>query len=655
MTIADIQPDTVKRRLDARVSVAGVLQGCGYGVRAPTLLIALTLPTDAYRTGETDWPTLDRVIASQLTGPVSFDDGDRPFAESISARLIALYGDTLLRAGAPVFARSLVRGWRVVDSGVTEIDLALPYATGSAREALDAFIWGTRLVWAVLMGQVSLAKTRELREKVMAAFDASRPGGTNTPRFLEAAWAADIPLQYVSRTYCMYGWGSRQLITQSSVLDTTRNLAVSIARDKASCGAHLRRAGLPGPVHAKVQSWDEARAYAGKIGYPVVVKPSNLDGGVGVSAGLKDERQLAEAWNAAVAHTKSILVEKHCEGEDFRLIVVDGELRWAVGRQPAGVTGDGACAISQLVEQANTDPRRGFHAGASLRPLQMDGEAMSLLAEQDCSPDTVLENGRFIHLRRAANLSSGGTPLMVTDQVHPDNKEMVERAVRLIGLDVAGVDLITPDISRSWYDVGATIIEINAQPQLIAASQTHLYGEILQARIGGDGRIPIVLVLAGEDGPELAAHLEQLLAGRSGSRVGLSAGGKLSIGGIGFGARTMSSFAGGHALLMYREVDALVVVADDASLATEGLPFDKFGTIAMTPGFLDAIGREKAGQAAILDLVLPHCVGDILFAGDGKTGRDGWRAVADIGQLAQEVVVRVAGVQPVAGKRKAAS
>lgn len=533
--------------------------------------------------------------------------------------------------------------------------LPCPIAQGGAREALNSFVWGMRLIWSVVLGQFNQAQARKAREGVARAFDGIRPGGTNTARFLEAAWAADIPLHFLSRTYCIYGWGSRQLVAQSSILDTTGNLAVSIARDKAGCGAYLRRAGLPGPVHTTPASWADARDYASQIGYPVVVKPSNLDGGVGVSAGLRDERQLAEAWKNAAAHTKSILVEKHCEGEDFRLIVVDGKLRWAVGRQPAGVTGNGVASIAELVEQANRDPRRGFHAAASLRPLQLDEEALSLLNEQGCNADSVPEDGRFISLRRSANLSSGGTPVLVTDEVHPDNRAMVERAVRLIGLDVAGVDLITPDISRSWYEVGATIIEINAQPQLIAASQTHLYGEILQARIGGNGRIPIALVLAGDDGPTVAARLASIMAEPACSRVALAAGGRLSIGGVHFGAKSLSPYHGGNAALMYREVDALIVVADDGSLAMEGLPFDRFDLMALTPGFLEAVANGDDEQRTTLDVAGPHCSGDVVYAGSEDQKRDGWRKVTDTDQLLQEIFEKVAGTPPRSGRRRAAT
>jgi cyanophycin synthetase len=136
----------------------------------------------------------------------------------------------------------------------------------------------------------------------------------------------------------------------SSILDTTASMGVQLARDKVMCAQILRRAGLPVPAHGLAGSLDQARAIAERLGYPVVIKPPALDGGVGVAAGLGSAADLDHAWSETARHGAQVLVEKHQPGEDFRLLVFDGRMVWAVGRQPAGVTGDGElCGVGALI------------------------------------------------------------------------------------------------------------------------------------------------------------------------------------------------------------------------------------------------------------------------------------------------------------------
>ena len=322
-------------------------------------------------------------------------------------------------------------------------------------------------------------------------------------------------------------------------------------------------------------SLDQARAIAERLGYPVVIKPPALDGGVGVAAGLGSAADLDQAWSETASHGAQVLVEKHQPGDDFRLLVFDGRMVWAVGRQPAGVTGDGEQTVEALVTQANQDPRRGYQATASLRPLILDEEALGLLAEQGFTRQGVPEAGRFVRLRRAANISSGGTPFVVTDRVHPDNRDLVERAVNLLRLDLAGVDLIIPDISRSWRETSAAIIEINAQPQLVAASQTHLYAQILASRAPNGGRIPVAIVIGKAARMRWRCRCcENLRHGAA--KVGLASRQGLWLADRVIGRSGLTPFEAGRALLAQRDTAALLLVIDDASVIGSGLPVDRF-------------------------------------------------------------------------------
>ncbi|WP_324740171.1 hypothetical protein U8326_10335 [Tsuneonella sp. CC-YZS046] len=606
-----------------RIHLRGDIPGPAYGVLQSTLLAEIEVPVEGVDFQDEDWDRVDRLIGPYLSRAAERDEA--PFPDNLADRILDLAVSCLRNAGLPIFCEA-----RLIDClhGQDRFTLraAFPSLAGNGKNILNALVWAVSTIWRALQsgstGNLENAEraTATRHGELVEKLGKLKLGGTNTLRFLEAAHAADIPVPALSDIYCQFGWGKNQLLAKSSILSTTHTLPVAIARDKFSTSQMLRRGGIPASVHDLADSLEHARKIAARLGYPVVVKPMNLDGGLGVFAGLRDERQLADAWNEASTHGRKILVEKHCEGEDFRLIVIDGALRWAVGRQPAGVTGDGRHSIAELVEISNRDPRRGYHATASLRPLTLGDEALGLLDEQECTLDSILEAGRFVRLRRASNLSSGGLPVVVTDAVHPDNRALVERAVDLIGLDVAGVDMIIPDIAKSWREVGGTIIEINAQPQLIAASQTHLYGDILRARINGNGRIPTALLLTGKDSGLIARLLERL-AGPDFAGVGLAARGEAYLGGRSIGMSGLSPFHAGQALLMHRDVEALLVAADDTSLLKSGLPFDRFDMLVIAGPLPDTDDGERDDLEQLIDLVAEHCAGDIVMTDDAPVER----------------------------------
>ncbi|KPQ37992.1 MAG: putative D-alanine-D-alanine ligase, partial [Porphyrobacter sp. HL-46] len=278
---------------------------------------------------------------------------------------------------------------------------------------------------------------------------------SNMPRFVRAAHGLRLPFRELPGQFLLLGEGVHGRWLDSTFTDATPFIATQLARGKLLGAAHLRLAGLPVPPHRRAATVAEAQAAARALGYPVVVKPADLDGGTGVAAGLQDAEDVARAYEAARRHSASIIVEKHIEGRDYRLTVFQGEVVWAVERVPAGVTGDGKACIAELVAAANADPRRGSGDHAPLKRLMLDDEANALLAQSGISADTVPPAGCFIRLRRAANVASGGMPVAVFERVHPDNAQLAVRAAAALRLDLAGVDLIIPDIARSWREGGA--------------------------------------------------------------------------------------------------------------------------------------------------------------------------------------------------------
>ncbi|MDO9075789.1 MAG: cyanophycin synthetase [Rubrivivax sp.] len=289
--------------------------------------------------------------------------------------------------------------------------------------------------------------------------------GPSTASLVKAAVDRDIPwLRLNEQSLIQLGHGRFQQRIQATVTGRTSYIAVELAQDKEETNKILANCGLPVPKQELVRSADRALRAAERLGFPVVTKPHNGNHGRGISIGLKTADEVRAGFDAAAEHSSSVIVETYLHGDDYRLLVVGGELIAATKRTPGHVVGDGVHTVKQLVDTVNLDPRRGIGHEKVMTRIELDAQADMMLTRQGLAVDGVPEAGRQVLLRSTANLSTGGTAADVTDVIHPDNREMAVRAVTAIGLDVGGVDFLCPDITESYKTVGGGICEINAAP-----------------------------------------------------------------------------------------------------------------------------------------------------------------------------------------------
>ena len=292
--------------------------------------------------------------------------------------------------------------------------------------------------------------------------------GPSTASLVKAAVERDIPwLRLNEQSLIQLGHGKFQQRIQATVTGRTSYIAVELAQDKEETNKILANCGLPVPRQELVRSAERAVRAAERLGYPVVTKPYNGNHGRGISIGLKTPEEVRAGFEAAAEHSSSVIVESFLQGDDYRLLVVGGELIAATKRTPGRVIGEGTHSIQQLVEAVNQDPRRGIGHEKVMTRIELDAQAEMMLTRQGLTVDSVPATGQEVLLRSTANLSTGGTATDVTDIIHPDNREMAVRAVTAIGLDVGGVDFLCPDISESYKagaNAGAGICEINAAP-----------------------------------------------------------------------------------------------------------------------------------------------------------------------------------------------
>jgi cyanophycin synthetase len=409
----------------------------------------------------------------------------------------------------------------------------------------------------------------------------NRALGPSTGALVEAAVARGIPWIRLNRySLVQFGHGRYQQRIQATTTGNTSNIAVDLASDKEETNAMLRDLGLPVPDQRLVYSARGARRAAERVGYPVVIKPLRGNHGRGVSIGMKTPEDVEVAFEKAREHGRAIVVERYIEGMDHRLLVIEGELVAAAKRVPGHVVGDGQHSIAALVDKVNEDPRRGVGHEKVLTRLELDHQALRLLSQKSYDGDTVPADGEIVYLRSTGNLSTGGTAVDVTDDIHPDNREMAVRAIKGIGLDIGGVDFLTSDISKSYRETGGGICEVNAGPGFrmhVAPSEgtpRDVAGPVIDMLFppGSPSHVPIAAV-TGTNGKTTTSRMLAHILKMAGHTVGLSSSdgiyidGNLSVEGDLTGPRSAQM------ILRDPTIDAAVLETARGGLLRSGLGF----------------------------------------------------------------------------------
>ncbi len=361
-------------------------------------------------------------------------------------------------------------------------------------------------------------------------FAQRRALGPSTASLVRAAEQNRIPwLRLNDQSLVQLGHGKYQQRIQATVTGRTPHIAVELASDKEETNKILATLGLPVPKQELVNSAVQAVRAAQRIGFPVVTKPYNGNHGRGISIRLMTDEEVAQGFNAAREHSRSVIVETFLEGDDHRLLVVNGELVAATRRTPGHVVGDGEHSIAQLIEIVNQDPRRGVGHEKVLTRLELDAQAQRMLERAQLSAESIPAAGQIVYLRSTANLSTGGTATDVTDVIHPDNREMAERAVRAIGLDVGGVDFLSKNITESYRKIGGGICEVNAAPGFrmhVAPSEgtpRDVAGPVISMLFpaGSASRVPIAAI-TGTNGKTTTARMLAHITKMGGLTPGLT-------------------------------------------------------------------------------------------------------------------------------------
>lgn len=422
-------------------------------------------------------PYLERgalVFDFALTGygdPLPLDD----YVAAIGKRYPQIE-ETVYESYALLFARTLI------EVGKLDMDLhferySLTSGNKTVRIAVEAIHESTSYGVAYAVWDWLESITQDLPyaledqvERLQRRFRRSVYGGPTIYALLRSADKLGIPAFYLSDEGLMqYGYGKKLVRGIATTFDRDSHLDSDFTTRKDDCKAFLATLGFPVPKGDIVTTLDEALAAARRVGYPVAVKPVVGHKGIGVTAEVRDEHELEFAFDRAVdAHPESqsiaVIVEQSVAGSDYRLLCVNGKFVAAMERRPASVIGDGVSTIDELIERENRKPERLDTPTSPMGKIICDAAMERYLDEQGLSLDSVLETDRKVFLRKVANLSSGGISIDATPNIHPDNIVLAQDIAQHFQLVCLGIDILTPDIARSWREGQFGIVEINAAP-----------------------------------------------------------------------------------------------------------------------------------------------------------------------------------------------
>jgi cyanophycin synthetase len=362
----------------------------------------------------------------------------------------------------------------------------------------------------------------------MESLAAKNKMGPSTRSIVDEAIKRNIPvIRLDDDSLVQLGYGSAQKRIEATITSNTSNIAVDLAGNKAATKNLLEANYLPVPKGRKFYQEEELQEIIDEIGFPVVIKPLDGNQGKGATTDIRSFEEALIACKIAKDYGTQLICEKFIQGSDFRALVVNYKFQAAALRTPANVRGDGVHTVRQLINKANSDPKRGDGHENSLTKIKIDDLTINFLARQVLSLDSVLPMGKEVFLKPTANLSTGGTAMDVTDDVHPENVKIFERVARLIGLDICGIDIMATSLREPITQNGGAIIEVNAAPGF----RMHLHPTEGQPRNVAapvidmlfpdtvSSRIPIIAI-TGTNGKTTTSRLLAHITSQAGYKVG---------------------------------------------------------------------------------------------------------------------------------------
>lgn len=567
-----------------------------------------------------DWPALDAWLRDKLGLALQSPLQVFPFAAEqsrVSAvgalfwRILQVAAELQRASRMPVFEPGRILalqadetrpgGW-LAEVAVAHIDYVPEQST---RLAYDA---ATLLVLGAAAGPESFAAAeplyQQLELKVLQPLRAVMQVGISALPLLACAHERGIPWRHLGAGLFQLGWGAHRMHIQHSKVGSDSALGVAVAQNKWIASEWMRRAGLPAPQHRLVANDMEAVAVQAAFGWPLVVKPADRDRGEGVMVDITSEVALRSAYRQAAGLSSQVLVERQVVGMCHRLLVVRGEVMYTLKRMPIAVQGDGQRTISELIDVANA-VQLALPSWAREPLYPSDTLALACLQQVGWDLASVPPAGAWARLRRIESTQWGGLAEDYSASLHPDNAAIACQAAALFGLDVAGVDIISPDITRPWHENGAIINEVNSAPVLgQSLSSIRVMPQLLARLLVAQGRIGIEVCVGADQAMAVARECQQAWQEQGVACYVTSHCVTLDASGAAMPMAQDGLFARCMALLANRSVAALVLVVQTDELLYSGLPVDRLDRLMWSGEQLTLWNQDGAAGEVQTDELL---------------------------------------------------
>ena len=443
--------------------------------------------------------------------------------------------------------------------------------------------------------------------------------GPSTEAIYHAAVKAKIPVERMnSNSLLRIGTGSKQKSVQATITSQTSCIAVETACDKQATKDVLASCGLPVPKGKVVRSLKDIFKVAETLKFPLVIKPLCGRQGQGVITNIKDKDELFNVVNCMDKHVKEFILEKYYEGHDYRLLVIDGKLIAASLRLPPFVIGNGHDSIRRLIEIENKNPLRGKGHEKPMTKIPFNYTVTCFLEKFGLHLNSVPAKGEVVQVVGNANLSTGGQAIDVTDEVHPAIKEIAETAAKVVGLDIAGIDFISKDISKPFDPQTSAIIEVNAAPGIRmhhfpSKGKSRDVGKAIVDYLFKDRKeaaIPIISV-TGTNGKTTTTRLVKYFLEKENYTVGMTNSDGVYIGKQCIDEGDCSGPISARKILSNPTVDAAVLETARGGILREGLAFSHCDVGVVTNVDEDHLGLdgiETFDQLVKLKRLIPEVV-----------------------------------------------
>ncbi|MCC3860191.1 hypothetical protein [Pseudemcibacter aquimaris] len=373
----------------------------------------------------------------------------------------------------------------------------------------------------------------------------------------------------VSASLVVYGQGKQSIFYDLTKNEFDSQIGCELQSDKTKSNNLLKIMGYPVTEQYLATNSSMCHAIINKIGFPVVFKPPQGKLGNGITSNINSMQEIDQAFQYAARYSDgAVLIEKFVSGIDYRITVSDGVINGITENLPAYIIGDGINPIQELISIENNTRKKANSDERTIKPISIDQRLVSHLKRSNLSLTSVPDNGQQVFLRANSNIATGGIRNVLNQsEVHPDNLEMAIDIARIFRLNSIGIDFMTPDISKSWKEMG-TIIEINTTPLLTEEMAKNMLKNQFSSRNGG--RIPTALILSeNSDFSNIYQQNTNIYTGIINNQVTKFNGNQPVPSKNTIYHRCLS-------LLPNPKLEGLIITMTPDDLKSEGLPLDRF-------------------------------------------------------------------------------